>query len=274
MTVRRSLHIGLNSFNPVTYGRSGTLMGCENDAHAMEVVARGRGFLPKILLTAAATTDAVLSTVASWSQELKPGDFALITYSGHGGQVEDVFGDEPDKLDETWCLYDSQLIDDEIAHALAGLQAGVRVVVMSDSCHSGSVTRRSVEQAAPQVANASYTSLTPKLLTIEESMRAFSLTKDRIQGRIRAMTDREVGESAAAVILLPGCADDQESLDGPKNGAFTAAFLLTWSDGAYSGNYNDLVYELRRQLPETQQPTLFPNLAASAGFVLERVLGP
>ena len=41
-----------------------------------------------------------------------------LTFSGHGGQVDDVsrdeddLGDQADKQDETWCLFDAQLIDD------------------------------------------------------------------------------------------------------------------------------------------------------------------
>ena len=67
--------------------------------------------------------------------------FFFLTYSGHGGQVPDVNGDEDDKKDETWCLYDGQLIDDELYYELSRFAAGVRILVLSDSCHSGTVTR-------------------------------------------------------------------------------------------------------------------------------------
>ena len=40
--------------------------------------------------------------------------FFLLTYSGHGGQINDVNNDEPDGLDETWALYDRELVDDEL----------------------------------------------------------------------------------------------------------------------------------------------------------------
>ena len=36
-----------------------------------------------------------------------------MSYSGHGGQTPDLNGDEPDRKDETWCLHDGQLIDDD-----------------------------------------------------------------------------------------------------------------------------------------------------------------
>ena len=53
------------------------------------------------------------------AKALKPGDLFFLTYSGHGGQVPDVTGDEDDKQDETWCLYDGQLIDDELYFELS-----------------------------------------------------------------------------------------------------------------------------------------------------------
>ena len=80
---------------------------------------------------------------------LVSGDILLLTYSGHGGQIPDVTGEETDKLDETWCLYDGQLIDDEMYLELSRFAAGVRVLVFSDSCHSGTVVR-----AAPPTCSA------------------------------------------------------------------------------------------------------------------------
>ena len=55
--------------------------------------------------------------------------------------MPDVIGEEADKLDETWCLYDGQLIDDELYFELSKFAAGVRILVLSDSCHSGTVVR-------------------------------------------------------------------------------------------------------------------------------------
>ena len=55
--------------------------------------------------------------------------------------MRDVTGEEADKRDETWCLFDSQLIDDELYFELAKFASGVRILVLSDSCHSGTVTR-------------------------------------------------------------------------------------------------------------------------------------
>ena len=70
----------------------------------------------------------------------------VITFSGHGTYVPDLNGDEVDGLDEALCPYDMQtsgaaLIDDEIHALFAARKPGVRLVLISDSCHSGTVTR-------------------------------------------------------------------------------------------------------------------------------------
>ena len=147
MTKRRSIHIGLNNVDPQQYGGwDGALAGCVNDANAMQEVAVSRGFDPKMLLNADATAEAVRAHLDAAAAELGDGDFLFLTYSGHGGQVPDENNDEPDHLDETWCLYDTELVDDSLYGALCTFAPGVRIFVMSDSCHSETVTREIVRR--------------------------------------------------------------------------------------------------------------------------------
>ena len=137
-----SLHIGLNAVDPVHYaGWSGPLNACEADASDLGALAAAQGFATSTLLTVEATREAVTSAFAHAAAALEPGDIFLITYSGHGGQLPDRNGDEPDLVDETWCLYDGEIVDDELNALYRAFRAGVRIVVLSDSCHSGSVTK-------------------------------------------------------------------------------------------------------------------------------------
>ena len=107
----------------------------------MASLATSQGIASNVLVTADATRAKALDGIRKAAKQLKSGDLFLLSYSGHGGQVDDVSGEEDDKLDETWCLYDGQLIDDELYLELSRFGKGVRVVVLSDSCHSGTVTR-------------------------------------------------------------------------------------------------------------------------------------
>src|SRR3954451_11741336 len=107
-----SLHIGLNSVDPRHYqGWDGQLQACEFDAEDMSKLADGQGFKATTLMTKAATAQAVTAAIAEAATQLDDRDTFLLTYSGHGGQVPDTNGDEPDRMDETWVLHDRQLVD-------------------------------------------------------------------------------------------------------------------------------------------------------------------
>lgn len=61
-------------------------------------------------------------------------------FSGHGGSVRDLNGDEADGMDETILPIDhdraGQIIDDEIHDVMVRpLQKGVRLTAIFDSCH-------------------------------------------------------------------------------------------------------------------------------------------
>ena len=138
----RSLHIGLNSVAATHYEAGAGRSAAASSTPTTWRLSRARaGWRPKVLLTKNATRAKVLAGIRAAATRLKKGDMFFLTYSGHGGQVRDVTGEEEDSRDETWCLYDGELIDDELYFALSRFAAGVRILVLSDSCHSGTVTR-------------------------------------------------------------------------------------------------------------------------------------
>lgn len=266
MTNRRSLHIGLNSLDRAAYGQDYALAACEADARSMEAVAIGRGFRPTVLLTEAATRSAVLAHLAQLAGELGAGDFFFLTYSGHGSQVPTIDDEEDDHLDETWCLHDTQLIDDELRQAFRAFPPGARVLVLSDSCHSGTVTRAVVSRrvaTAPVRPDPDR----PKSLSLPSSLVEYRANQVSYQSRQVAL-QADDRPDPVAVVLVSGCADDQESQDGAQNGAF-AAFLTVWRDGAFAADHNELLEQVRVQLPPTQQPELFPYGPGINEFLLQ-----
>ena len=118
----------------------------------METIARGQGFVTQSLLTRAATSTALLDRIEKAAKELVEDDFFLLTYSGHGGQINDATSDEPDGLDETWVLYDREIVDDELYAAWSLFRPGVRILVLSDSCHSGTMTKEMFLDPTPHAA--------------------------------------------------------------------------------------------------------------------------
>lgn len=290
MTTGISLHVGLNAVDPNHYaGWSGPLNACEADAADMQLIARSRGFDSTVLLTAQATRAAVTGAIANAAARLGAGDIFLLSMSSHGGQIPDLNGDEPDGLDETWCLYDGQLIDDELSYALGAFAAGVRVVVVSDSCHSGTVVKsaafralhgdlfswqaaKSIYAPANDIAAAARGAggggAAPRVMPLEMVGRVYLANKAFYDdlGRREGLSEAK-NKVAAAVILLSGCQDNQLSMDGPFNGAFTGQLKRIWNGGKYAGNYDRFISDIRKGLNDpTQSPGIFRIGATDPGF--------
>ena len=142
MTLAVSIRMGLNQVNPDAYaGWAGQLAGCHNDAQAMRDIVVANGFAPYLLLDGEATSDSVIQVLGEEALKLNAGDCCLITFSGNGGQTLDANGDEADGKDETWVFYDRMLIGDELYQMWGQFADSVRIIVVSDSCHSRSVIR-------------------------------------------------------------------------------------------------------------------------------------
>lgn len=280
-----ALHIGLNLVDPAHYaGWSGPLAACEFDAKDLAALAKKSGMTSTVLLTKKGTRASVLAGIRAAAKQLKKGDFFLLTYSGHGGQVTDVTGDEDDERDETWCLYDGELIDDELYVELSRFAKGVRVLVLSDSCHSGTATRARPEppppgtrskMMPPHVAEQTYRQNKAFYDGLQKavSKSAGSAIPDPDTMLALVGTDprvtRIVKNFKPSVILISGCQDNQTSLDGTHNGAFTGQLLRVWKKGAFKGDYVKFHAEIVAGLPSSQTPNLFP-LGAAGTFLKER----
>jgi hypothetical protein len=271
MALGISLHVGLNRVDPAHYqGWDGELTACEFDANDMRAIAEGQGFEPRSLLTKEATSDAVLAAIERAAGELDRGDLFLCTYSGHGGQVPDRNGEgEEDRSDETWVAYDRQIVDDELYALWSRFAPGVRVFVLSDSCHSGTVVR-DIEAKVPgpvstrQKAAAEsprYRALPRDVMiaTYRANARLYDAIQERLPGAERA-------DPAATVLLISGCRDDQLSLDGFSNGLFTENLRAVWADGAWEGGHAEFREAIRARMPAKQQPNYLRVGAANPDF--------
>lgn len=252
----RALHIGLNRVDPDHYdGWDGALAGCEPDARDMKDLAESKGFTSTILLNDEARSDVVLGEIADVAESLGPGDIFFLTYSGHGGQVPDGNGnDEADKQDETWVLFDRQVVDDELFALWGSFAAGVRIVVLSDSCHSGSVVRQAFYKKSPanEVAGATFKYLPRKVqdATYEKHKDEY----DAIQDRNPHGDTVGIG---AMLLLISGCQDNQFSRDGAENGLFTQTLKEVWDSGGFPGGYRTFHKEIVDRMPSDQTPNYY-----------------
>ena len=72
-----------------------------------------------MILNDQATSDRVITELGQAAQQLDAGDMLFLTYSGHGGQVPDLTGENSNGLDDTWVLYDRMVLGHELYAAVA-----------------------------------------------------------------------------------------------------------------------------------------------------------
>jgi hypothetical protein len=267
------VHIGLNAVDPGHYaGWSGSLKACEADANEMAKIAKKSGMESTVLLTTQGTRSEALASIRAAATQLKHGDFFLLSYSGHGGQVCDVTGGEENKQDTTWCLYDGQLIDDELYMELSRFAAGVRILVLSDCCHSGASTRARSETTPPgtrskmmppDIADRTYQqnkALYDKLQKAVAKAAGSGIHLNDIFAMVAVLprVSRIVRRLKPAVIFIAGCQVNQTSVDGALNGAFTEQLVKVWNSGEFRGDYIKFHAQIKTGLPSSQTPNLIP----------------
>lgn len=288
-----SIHIGLNYIDEDYYGTNGELFGCINDANDMKGIATKLGYSSsEVLIDEDATKANVVSAICSAASSMAGGDTLLLTYSGHGSQVDDVDSDETDAMDETWCLYDQMLIDDELRQMWSQFKAGTRIFMLSDSCHSGTVARMLIMKELAKLEPVTRSFLLRRQLPkaspkdqIAEAAQTLDAVPDPVF-RLLPLSAREHvrsvhgGELDAAqylsggaraviqttLIQISGCQDYQTSLDGHGNGLFTEKLKAIWNNGGFSGGYRKLHQEIVKLMPATQTPNYDVVGAANAGF--------
>jgi hypothetical protein len=225
VSIDRALLVGINAYP------NAPLRGCVNDVLLMTKLLHEHGFDDKeiTLLTDRRATKAQISReLQRLVRGLEPGDRIIYHFSGHGVQLpaRDDEG-ELDGLDECQCPVDfdfsrdSAVVDDEIEKILARVPAGVEAIVISDSCHSGTLDRN----LSP------ITQWGARFMPLPADLAWDAEVAKRRGMRIRSVAGRS-GASPHAVVIT-GCEPDQTSADAP------------FREGFYGALTYHLVHELR-----------------------------
>lgn len=254
---RKALLIGINY-----QGQKGTLRGCINDVKNVKRFLESHGGYKEedmVILTdepnrgpKCQPTRANIIRGMQWLVSgARPNDSLFLHYSGHGGQTEDLDGDEDDGYDEVIYPVDYQqaghIVDDDI-HAITvrPLMPGVRLTALFDSCHSGTVLD------LPYVYSTKGVLKEPNLLKDAGSSAltaAMSYAKGDIQKTISSVTGifkrvsnnnsnayevtKRTRTAPCDAILISGCKDSQTSADayerGQATGAMSYAFIHVMS---------------------------------------------
>lgn len=157
---RRALLVGINSYS-LTDGHSlpanprgviKNLRGAVNDARAMQAILINRFQFKSdridTLMDQAATREGILNGLKKLLQDSRANDIAVFYYAGHGSQVRNSLSKEYDQKDETlvpadaWKSGVKDIRDKELAILYnLFLDKGVKLTVIMDCCHSGSISR-------------------------------------------------------------------------------------------------------------------------------------
>lgn len=260
-----ALCMGVNA-----YGNGADLAGCVNDVLDWSTALKARGAQVHTLVDRQATGENMLGYMRELVGTLRRGQTAVLQWSGHGTWVPDVSGDEPDRRDEALCPVDVRsngvITDDALFEIFSSRAYGSRVVFISDSCHSGSVSRL----AGPLLYHVVDRKQTvegwdvdnrPVRLARYLAPSAF-LTGERLEAA-KAIGSAVAGRSRTSALTLSGCADPEYSYDAwfpapgggqRANGAFTRVALDSLITMPSVASYRDWFNAIRRTLPSVDYP--------------------
>ncbi|CAO3645693.1 unnamed protein product [Cunninghamella blakesleeana] len=246
---KRALLIGINYF-----GTKNELRGCINDVNNVKnflitlynfreedmVILtddqRDARFIP--------TKQNMISGMQWLVSNAQPNDSFFFHFSGHGGSVKDLDGDEDDGSDETIYPVDhdrypgqtGQILDDEMnAIMVQSLPRGCRLTAIFDSCHSGTAldlpyvysTQGAVKQNNPlkqagnglMKAGMAYASG-----NVGGALSSLMSTGNKlVSGKKTDEKMKQFKGSEADVIMFSGCKDDQTSADAIISSTATGA---------------------------------------------------
>ncbi|GES94526.1 peptidase C14 [Rhizophagus clarus] len=280
---KRAVLIGINY-----YHSEYQLRGCINDVSNIKNFITGNyGFEEsnmKILTDEQLdpelipTRENIIKAIKWLVHDPQANDSYFFHYSGHGGQVEDEAGDEEDGFDETIMPVDfmtnGQIIDDEL-HALmvAPLPKGVRLTVIFDCCHSGTVldlpyiysTRGVLKETnilalgGKSLLNAGFSYIKGDKNSAMNTLKELKNTAAEHQ-KLRRKNIETKG-SPADVIMFSGCKDAQTSADAQEAGEATGAMsyaLIKSLKANKNPTYQELLNSIRDVLKTkyAQKPQL------------------
>ncbi|MEW6363152.1 MAG: caspase family protein [Acidobacteriota bacterium] len=267
-----ALCMGINNYP----GTNSDLAGCVNDANDWAKALSNRGFAVKQLFDQQATGKAMRSAMLAAVTGASAGDLVVIQYSGHGSFVPDEDGDEPDGTDECLCPYDigakGPITDDELFEIYSARQQGVNLLMISDSCHSGTVARFA-PITTPPTTKAKHA---PQRKVRFLPPSVFLAKRDAAKLGVRRAMRKSSPPGRYAALLMAGCQDTEYSYDayfqGRPNGAFTFVALRALSPLPANATYADWYRAIRDALPSQQYPQT-PNLYGSKSMKKWKVLG-
>ena len=257
-----SIHIGVN--HPA--GTFDRLSQSEETAWKLAELSFQAGYRAiHVLCGPQATRQAVGTLLAGTARALRPGHTLFVSFSGHGSQVIDDDGDERDGLDETWCLHDGMLVDDDLVEYWRLLAPGTRGLVVADCCFAGGCAREAKRlRAWPGVWAPGALDGTVYLSGHGGVSRGVKQNPVPPGIPVPAQDDG----IKASVLLLAATGETQRA----REGLYVRHLLDVWDGGAFRGSFHELHREVStrvRRDAHDQEPQMVMLGTPDRRFPLE-----
>jgi metacaspase-1 len=278
---KRAVCVGIDRYG---HPNVPALRGCVNDARAWaELLVTSFDFPEKNVVFLAdrdATKKQVLKGLNEMIAESSSGDILVFINASHGThEVDETESeDEDDGLDEVLCTYDygdEILIDDELRAAIRTVPSGVHLTVISDSCHSGTLTRDIFvglpTLALPEIDLAQRT-FDPTIVGRKgyDPARNSEPSVEKALSKVADAKMDEFPESEMTELLLSGCRADQTSkerwFDGGYHGAMSQCALQAIRESEDQMTYRELHKKLLPMLKAASISDQDPQLEGSDAF--------
>ena len=242
---KKAFCVGINDYPYPGYD----LNGCVNDAHAWAELLLSHYDFPrsniKIITNSDATKKNIINGVKDLLKGARSDDVLVFVNASHGSYIYDTSGDE-EQFDEIICPYNSKeddIKDDELRELFSGLSPGINLTVISDSCFSGTVTRR-----IPGV-DRRLRFLDPKLLGYKIIANLFRFIRRKSE---------KYPESEMKEILLSGCKPLEYAHDDKfgdeYHGAMSHFALQTIREANYQITYAELAKKINKKIEKAGYP--------------------
>ncbi|KAI8984660.1 caspase domain-containing protein [Mycotypha africana] len=288
---KRALLIGINYFHT-----RNELRGCINDVHNVKhflITVYNFREEDMIILTDDQVHDArhmptkqnMIQAMQWLVHDSRPNDSFFFHFSGHGGRMRDYDGDEDDGYDETIYPVDhevyGQIVDDMMNDIMVRpLAPGCRLTAIFDSCHSGTAldlpyvysTQGAVKESnlfketGSSLLNAGLAYMSGNPMKAVSSMMSIGSNLVNGGGLSKQKKERVKQQkgSAADVIMLSGCKDNQTSADAQEAGRATGAMSWAFTTALRQNrnqSYLQLLNSIRQLLKQKYQQR--PQLSSS-----------
>lgn len=290
---QRALLIGVGDYRnlPFVSQKQGRefkdLNGPRNDVTLLRQTLIGRyGFSSnaiRVLTDREASREAILSAFKSWLIDgSSPGDLVLFYFSGHGVPVRDQNGDEDDGMDEALAPYDviiegardaidaKLIVDDELSVLLRQLKDR-QVVVVIDTCYSGTATRGIGGTPVAMLEETGAVQARNLFVTFQESPSETRSIPRQLQ--LPAQPDIPEGHVFFSASRENQLSMEREFADGAWNGALTRAMVEEMAQQR-DRTYRNLYEHVRKVIKDRYRLDQDPQIEAGSGRMLDQVAFP